>query len=198
MTEFQSFFGSLAGILAIAGYVPYIAAIVWGKARPTKSTWIVWTLVNCVIALGMYREGALSAQITVFAAGNLSILILSLFRGDPGWTTRDTLCCIGAAVGIGFMFAYPLASIFIGLAVNAFATWPTLAKAWREPEKESALAWGTTFSSSIAATLAAMPEWSLASAAQPLVFLALSGSILFVVIFRPLFWGVSAFFRPGP
>ncbi len=87
MNNFQETLGIIAGVLSLAGYIPYIITTVQGKTQPNKATWFIWTLVGGLIAFSYLKEGD---QNTIWLPlgyffGPLIISILSIWYGYSKW-----------------------------------------------------------------------------------------------------------------
>jgi uncharacterized membrane protein YbhN (UPF0104 family) len=48
----------VAALLAIAGNVPYLRDIIQKKVKPHPYTWLVWTIVSCIVFFGQVARGA--------------------------------------------------------------------------------------------------------------------------------------------
>lgn len=60
---FRSVLSLLAGVLFVAGFVPYIRAIVRGQTKPAKASWIIWATLDTITIAGMYAKDAVNGQI---------------------------------------------------------------------------------------------------------------------------------------
>jgi len=54
----KEFLALIAALLAVAGNLPYLWKIVKGKVRPHPYSWMVWSIVSCIIFFGQVAKGA--------------------------------------------------------------------------------------------------------------------------------------------
>ena len=187
--------------LAILGFVIYIYAIVkdrnrWDPeaAKPNKSTWVVWTVLQWLVAGTMLQAHALSNQIAIYALGDLIVVVLALRYGLPAgrilprwrdWETVDRWSLLGAFAGIivWCLTCNSLAGMVIGLAIVTIGSGPTYVKVWHHPKKESLLAWYVATATSFCASLA-IPQWTWEDALPPVCYLLVQASMTAVML-RP-------------
>jgi len=179
VTELQQLLQTVAGLLIIIGYFPYIRAIFRRETRPSKSTWIVWTVLTWLTAAAMYKEGTLNAQITIIALGDLVVVALAFRHGAPEWNRLDFGCLAGAALGIcAWVWTNnPLFGIVIGLSVIVVGSIPTIVKTWNYPDQENPTSYALMVCSCVV-TIIAIPAWTVANYAQPIVYFIVAGLIL--------------------
>ncbi len=185
--EARQLLNTLAGLLAIAAYVPYVRAILRRQTKPSKATWLIWMTLSMLTAGGMYQAGALNAQITVIGLGDILIVLLAFRYGAPGWSRLDRMCMTGAVVGIGSWATTrnPLVAVSIGLSVTVIGSIPTIVKTWHRPEQEDPVAYSLMALSCIAQIAALPVAWTIADIAQPVVFAMTASSILLLILVRP-------------
>lgn len=176
----------LAGLLAIAGLVPYVRAILRKETKPAKATWIIWAILDTVTIAGMYVEDAVNGQILGAVIGAWVVVVLALKYGIPGWTKLDKFCLGGAVLGIAlwYVFSNPTFGIMMALGVIFLGSIPTFASAWKDPSREDKLAWTILFVSCVCAVIA-IPQWTLADAAPPITFFAIETVMMYILYVRP-------------
>ncbi|MDP3052194.1 MAG: hypothetical protein Q8N42_01665 [bacterium] len=172
----------IAGILCIIGSIPYVYAILRGKGKPTKATWFVWASLDIITLAGMFAKYSVNGQILGSAISSFVIAILSLKYGKPGWSKTDKFCLIGAGFGIGLwqIFSNPVLGIVISLGAMFIGSFPTFTSAWKDPSREDKQAW-TIFLVACVCSIIAIPQWTLAHAAQPLVFFAITAIMMYIL-----------------
>ncbi|MDX9778704.1 MAG: hypothetical protein RBT30_00430 [Patescibacteria group bacterium] len=177
----------IAGLFFVIGYIPYIIAILRKKTKPAKASWIIWGTLDTIVIAGMIASDSLNGQMIGAVIGVWVVIILSLKYGAPGWTKLDKLCLIGAAIGIFLwqIFDNPILGILISLGITSIGSIPTFISAWRNPERENKLGW-TFFWTSCIFALFAIPKWTLANAAQPIIFFIIE-SIMMYILYRNIF-----------
>lgn len=193
----KKIFTILAGLLFVAAFVPYILAI-WrdrkkppgtpGKMEPSKTSWIIWATLDSITIAGMFVEHTLNGQIIGAVPCAWTTAILAIKYGKSGWTKLDKFCLGGAVLGIALWqtFSNPVLGIATSLSVVFIGSFPTFASAWRDPHGEDKAAW-TLFWLSCVAAMIAIPRWTLADAAQPIVFTVIETVMMFLLWIRPRF-----------
>ena len=160
------FFGAMgitAGLFALADFVFYIFAIygrdyrlrhIEEKTVPNRATWFIWAAIGVITAASYHASGATDTVWfpVAYAVGFTAIALLSIKYGEGGFNWTDGLCVTGAALaGFGWWyFDSPQVALFASLVIETFAGIPTILKSWREPEKESKLAWTLSMFASVA------------------------------------------------
>ena len=182
----KDIFSMLGGICAIAGFVPYIRAILLKQTKPAKATWVIWATLDTITFFGMYSKHALNGQMIGIVTGVWVVVVLALKYGDPGWTKLDKSCYCGAFVGIILWVAFdsPVIGIMISLSIIFLGSIPTFVSAWKDPSKENKLGWAIYWFSCVF-TLAALPGWTLEDAAQPIIFFLIETVMIYILFVRP-------------
>lgn len=185
---FQKVMGVLAFMFVMFAFASYVWAMLRNGAKPQKSSWIIWTVNDTVIFAGMLSAGTANGQMWGTVIGAWAVVSFALKFGVKGWTTIDKLCLSGAALGITLFLLLddPILAIGTSLAVVFFGSVPTFMGAWKEPENENQFAW-VLFGLSCVASVLGIPAWTIADAAQPLTFLAVSAVMAFILFVRPYF-----------
>lgn len=115
--------GEVVMLIAMAGGIPYIAQIVRGQVRPASATWLIWTVIMA-LALGGYRgNGATDSLLFLWGDFVVTavIFILSLWRGQGGWSRLDVTCLGIAAVSLGLWVYLP--SRYLRCGAYCLPTW---------------------------------------------------------------------------
>jgi hypothetical protein len=177
--------GVLAGLLFIAGFLPYIRAILRKETKPAKVTWIIWMTIDVIGATGMYAAGTLNYQMIGATAGASIVVVLAMKYGTPGWTMVDRFCLGGAALGIVLwqLFNNPVLGIVTSAVVGFIGSIPTFAAAWHKPENENKTAWTIYWISCVCAVVA-IPHWTPADAVQPIMFFMVESIMMFILFVR--------------
>lgn len=178
----RSFFAVASGVLLIASQFPYIMAIIRRQTKPVKATWLIWASLDTITFTGMYLEGALTLQMACIVVGAWTVALLSLKRGLPGWRRVDKFCLAGAglAIGVWALSGDPLFALMTSLSATLLGSVPTFVSAWQDPTRENKLAWTIATASCVLAVLA-IPQWTLADASQPLVFLTIQLVMMYLL-----------------
>ncbi len=175
----------VAGVVFIAGFVPYILAILRRETKPAKTSWIIWCGLDVLVLAGMFAKHTVNGQIIGAVAGSLIVIALAIKYGIPGWTRIDKFCLAGAILGIilWLVFSDPNLGIMTSCTVGFLGSVPTFVSAWKNPSRENKWAW-TIFWVSCVCTVIAIPHWTLASAAQPVTFLMIENIMMYILFIR--------------
>ena len=192
MTDsWQHLLGRVAGLISIAGFLPYAIAIWRGKARPNRVTWLTWSVVGGILFASYEVEAGGAARWVPLsdAAGPALIAVLSIRHGEGGFSRFDRWCLLLAGASlIGWAVSgSAMVALWLCLAIDVIGALPTIRKVFLDPKSEYALTWRVFFTGNLL-NLFAIERWTLASAAYPLYVVAVSG-IVNVLISAP--WRVK-------
>ena len=178
---------SVAGLLYVAGYIPYIRAILHHTAKPMQSSWLIFAILDVIAIAGMYDKGVLNGQIIGALMGSSIVMSLSLFFGTSDWKKLDVMCMIGACTGLYFWWLTSNATIgiFISVAIMFVGCIPTFVSAWHHPQYENRTAWTLYFLSCIL-QLFAVSSWTFAGAVQPIGFAVMETIMMILLWVRPI------------
>ncbi|HBO17111.1 MAG: hypothetical protein UR69_C0002G0235 [Candidatus Moranbacteria bacterium GW2011_GWE2_35_2-] len=183
--ELKSILSVISGVLFVAGFVPYIIAILRGETKPAKASWIIWASLDYIVLAGMIAEKTVNGQILGAVIGATIVIGLAMKYGASGWTRTDKFCLIGAMLGISLwmIFKNPTFGIMTSCIVAFIGSFPTFISAWKDPSKENRLAW-TIFWISCVCAMIAIPRMTFADAAQPTTFFLIESVMMYILYFR--------------
>lgn len=157
-----AFLGVFAGVLSLAGNIPYVIDTLKGKTKPHRVTWGIYFLLNIIFLANQTAAGATSSLwlIISFTLSSLTIFLLSLKFGVGGTTKTDIIVLIGALSGVVIwqILDTPAASVIANVLVSLISSIPTFQKAYLQPASETKLKW---ILGSIAALFAAISVGAL-------------------------------------
>lgn len=137
----------IAALLAVAGNLPYLMDIVKGRVKPHPYTWLVWSLVSCIIFFGQVAKGAGIGALPTLASEIFTIIIFlfSLKYGFKNIARIDTVFFVIALLGIipWILTNDPTLSVIIAVGIDLVAFAPTLRKTWQEPQTETPILYGS-------------------------------------------------------
>ncbi|MFA6603957.1 MAG: hypothetical protein WCT10_03925 [Patescibacteria group bacterium] len=176
----------ISGLMFFAASVPYIRAILKGRTKPSKASWLIWAGLDSIVLVGMIAQHTLNGQIIGAVLVSWMTALLALKYGQTGWTTLDKLCLGGAVLGLALWqtFSNPLLGLAASLAMIFIGAIPTFVSAWRDPNGEDRSTWMLFWLSCVAA-LFAIPDWTLADAAQPIIFTMIDTTMVYLLFVRP-------------
>lgn len=135
-------FSGIAIILAMAGFVPYIVAILRGQVKPHVFSWVIWGITTTIIFFAQLEaEGGVGAW-PIGLSGFVTILVAVLAylkRGDSTITRSDWwfLIIALASLPLWYITNDPLWTVIILTTVDMFGFGPTFRKAYHRPFEES-------------------------------------------------------------
>lgn len=145
--DLKVIFAIVAALIAIAGNLPYLWDIVKGRVRPHPYTWLVWSLVSCIIFFGQVAKGAGIGALPTAASEIFTIIIFlfSLRYGFRHIRRIDTVFFIIALLGIipWILTQDPTLSVVIAVGIDLIAFAPTIRKTWHEPATETPILYGS-------------------------------------------------------
>ena len=179
--DYHQSMGVLAGIVSLAGFAPYCAAILSRGAAPCRSTWAIWTLVGAMLCASYWGGGARETIWVAlsYVAGPLVVAILSLRFGTGGASLLDRLCLLVSA-GSAVVWAAtgePILALLLNILVDAAGAVPTIVKAWRDPDSEDRTAW-RLFLTAAALNLLALRDWDLSAVSYPAYLFCVAATVV--------------------
>lgn len=130
-----------AALLAIVGNIPYLRDIIRRRVEPHPYTWLVWTIVSCIVFFGQVAKGAGIGALPTAAAEIFTVIIFffSLKHGFKNIRKIDTVFLIIALLGLipWILTKDPTISVIIAVGIDFTAFVPTLRKTWRNPKSET-------------------------------------------------------------
>jgi len=165
----------VAALLAIAGNVPYLRDIIQKKVKPHPYTWLVWTIVSCIVFFGQVARGAGIGALSTAASEIFTVIIflLSLKYGFKNIRRIDTYCLIIALVGIipWLLTKDPTISVVIAVSIDLFAFSATVRKTWNQPKTETPTLYGMNVLRHIV-TLFSFEAYNVATTLHSIVMIA--------------------------
>lgn len=181
--------GLLAGLFELVGSFPYLIAILKRQTRPSRATWIIWSIVAIITFVSYHASGA---QETLWQPGvavffNLLFAILSFTYGTGGKTKADILCFIGAVLSLSLWYitSNPVVALTSIVITAAIGSVPTIIKSYRHPELENTLAW-SLWTLAATSNLLAIRDWHYAIVIYPLQAFLAVGTITILVVRKRL------------
>ena len=133
----------IASVLAIVGNVPYLRDIIKKRVEPHPYTWLVWTIVSCIVFFGQVAKGAGIGALPTAASEIFTVIIFffSLKHGFKNIRTIDTVFLGIALLGIipWLLTNDPTVSVIIAVSIDFVAFLPTIRKTWKHPKTETSL-----------------------------------------------------------
>lgn len=176
----------IASILAIVGNVPYLRDIIKRKVQPHPYTWLVWSIVSCIIFFGQVAKGAGIGALPTAASEIFTILIFffSLRHGFKNIKRIDTVFLVLALLGIipWILTNDPTISVIIAVSIDLIAFMPTIRKTWIAPSTETPLLYFTNVIRHIL-MLFSLKAYNVATTLHSIVMIT-TNSIMTILIVR--------------
>ncbi len=139
-------FSSIATIIYLIGFIPYVYHIFHGRVVPHPFSWTIWCLFSLANLSILFTTDGLSLSIIPVLIRSVALLfwaiiwwflIKKISIGKTDYIALWLAICV-----IFFMrFFDTEAAIFSMIAIDLLVLSPTLRKIWNNPESEDPLAW---------------------------------------------------------
>ena len=169
MWEFLVF---IAAAVSLVSASVYIRSMFRGQTKPNRVTWFMWCIAPFVAAAAAVSNGVGWAVLPVFMSGFCPFLIFSasFFTKKAYWkhTKFDLICGGLSAVALILWYATSNPNIAIVFAIisDALAGVPTVLKAWKTPQTESAWPYITGMFAPLT-SFAVVSSWGFSEVAFP-------------------------------
>lgn len=177
--------GIVAGIISLAGFIPYVWDILAGRTVPSWSTWLIWTIVGAMLCATYWGSGARETLWVAvsYVAGPLLVFMLSLRFGTGGTSRLDMICFVLAGVSalLWAVTRKPLLSLALNIGIDLIGAVPTIRKARVAPESESLPAW-SLFLAAATLNLVSVQEWAPGPLSYPLYLFAVSATMMALLL----------------
>lgn len=186
--DYKQKLGILSLLIAVLGYIPYIANVLKGKTKPHAYTWLTWEVI-AVVGLGIQLQGKGGAGTWLLGLTTivtLLIFLLSLKYGHRDIHKIDTLSLTFAGIAFVFwLFAdQPLiAAILISLIEAVGGFFPTFRKSNKLPYEETLTSY-VAYSISTILALIALDNHSVELMLYPIAVIILNISFVIYVLTR--------------
>ena len=149
LLDWHTIVATLSGLFSVTAMFFYVGDILrGGETKPNVVSFFLWTVLQFIALVAQMKAGAsLSAIFVALVTLNTAtITVLALFPkyGYKKYGRIDAICFVIAAAAILLLRANvnPVLAIVLVLIGDLFASFPTVAKAYREPRSEHPAAWG--------------------------------------------------------
>jgi len=172
-------FAILAAVITVAGSASYARDTLRGRTQPNRVTWMLWTLAPLIAFAAEVVQGVGLESLMTLAVGVGPLLVVIASFLDPRAyyrLTRFDLIC--GALSVAALIAWGLTgtgdvAILFSILADFFGLIPTLRKAHRDPESESASAFVASGCGATITLLTVSPgNWTFANVGFPLYILA--------------------------
>lgn len=177
----------IAALLAIVGNIPYVRDVIKKRVQPHPYTWLIWSVVSCIVFFGQLAKGAGIGALPTAAAEIFTIIIFffSLRYGFKNIRQIDTYFFIAALLGIipWVLTKDPTISVIIAVTIDFIAFIPTLRKTWTKPKTETSLLYGMNVLRHIL-MLISLQAYNVATMLHSIVMIATNTFMTWLIIFH--------------
>lgn len=141
----KAFFGVMALVLNLVGYVPYIRDIFRGKVVPHRITWGVWTILTAIVAFNQLKNGGGWSSLFFISTTMVVavVFVLSIKKGIGSSSPLDKACLVLALILLGYWLTLhdTKVSTYVAVVIDALGAMPTIIKTYKHPETETYIQW---------------------------------------------------------
>ena len=180
-------FAILGALITVTGSPSYARDTLRGRTQPNRVTWMLWTVAPLIAFAAEVVQGVGLQSLMTLAVGvgPLLVVIASFLdaRAYYRLTRFDAVC---AALSVAALVAWGVTgtgdvAILFSILADFFGLVPTLRKAYREPQSESASAFLGSWSGAVI-TLLTISVWSFANVGFPLYILAADTTLCTLIL----------------
>jgi hypothetical protein len=178
-------------IFGTASYIVGLKEMFQNKYSPSVFSRIVWLFlaVNSFAAVIASNSTVASLVLAgVLLTGNLSICVLSFWKGNRSVSLLEYVCSslLLVSAGIWIFYSAPLVNLAIGLAAHFIGALPTYRQVLHNPAAESTGFWSLFFIASLLGIIASIgSSWTLIIV--PIYFALFDGSMFFLSTRKSVF-----------
>jgi len=181
----------VAAFATLVGTFVYVRSMLKGGAKPNRVSWFMWSVAPFIATAAAVSSGVGWAALPVFMSGFSPFLIFaaSFVLKKAHWKLGlfDYVCgtLSGLALFLWYVTKDPNVAIAFAMASDGLASVPTLTKAWKHPETESA--WPFMIGAFNASTsFLAFTTWTFSAYAFPAYLIVINILIFFSVYKKKL------------
>jgi hypothetical protein len=193
----KEIFGVVAIALTVAGFLPYVLAIVRNRIRPHVLSWVIWGMVTFTVFIAQMQAGGGAGAWTNGVSGLLSLSIAAMAfvksRYHEDIITRTDWCFFIAALSslpLWYVTAAPLWAVVVLTTVDVLGFGPTLRKAYNRPREEG-LFFFIAFSARNGVAILALEHYSLTTVLFPAATGVACATLVLLIGYRRRFVGVA-------
>lgn len=146
MQNIKVFVSTVAVILTILGYIPYIRDTLKGKTTPHVYTWFIWGFVTAIafglqVSAGAGVGSWITLTVTILA---FFVFFLGMRSGKKDITKSDTVFFLLSfmALFLWLVARQPVISVILVSTIDMLGFIPTIRKSWNKPYSETLFLYG--------------------------------------------------------
>ncbi|OGK14707.1 hypothetical protein A3C98_03515 [Candidatus Roizmanbacteria bacterium RIFCSPHIGHO2_02_FULL_37_15] len=175
--------------LSAIGALSYLINVIRGKIKPNKVSYFLWSLAPIIAFAAEIKQGVGLQSLMTLSVGifPLAIFFASYLNRKAYWKLNrfDLTCGALSLIGLVLWQVTKVGNIaiFFSIISDGLAYVPTIAKAYKFPETESAWPWLADSINGLL-TLLTITTWNFANFGFPLFFLIISLLVYIPVQFK--------------
>lgn len=192
MTQYLQYLVFVGVSAQLVGIISYIKGTLRGNTKPNKVTWLLWSISPIIATFAAISNGVGWAVLPVFMAGfgPLLVFVASFVNKKSYWKLGkfDYFCGFFSllALVLWWITKEPVVAIVFAITSDGFAAIPTMVKAWKYPETESAGPFlAGMFSAST--SFVAIKTWNFSSLAFPTYLIVVCALLIISIYHRKIF-----------
>lgn len=180
--------GFISGLFLIVGYIPYVIEVFRGTDKPSRASWLIWSLSTIIILFEVIETGTTEAIWVPIgdALGCFAIFLLSIKYGVGGWSRIDKISFSIAVLSLLVWWATDnvTISLVVNLLIYMSAYISTIEKSLKDPRSESLTAWSFFFIGVVlnVITVAIGTDKGFQVWLYPIILLATVGTLFFILL----------------
>lgn len=144
--DYKAICGVASAALTIAGFITYLWWMKKTGERPSRATWLIWTLNSFLLPASYYMLGVKQTLwlAVSYAIGCTAVAVYAvLMKGEREFTRIERWCFFGVGVAafLWFITGLPLVAFVLALVIDLIGITSTMEHAWKRPQGESLVAW---------------------------------------------------------
>lgn len=185
---FKYLLSTIAIVLTILAFFPYIRSILQGKTKPHVFSWVIWGCTTLIVCLAQLTDkgGAGAWPIGVSGVITLYVAVLAYInKSDSTITKTDLLFFIlaMASLPIWYLTSHPLGAVAILTTADVLGFGPTFRKAYNRPFEEQLMFFAIMIIRNLI-SITALEHYSLTTVLFPAVIAGACLIFILMVAYR--------------
>lgn len=179
----------LGALITLIGGFSYLLDTVKGKIQPNRVSWFLWALAPFIAFAAEIKQGVGIQSLLTLSVGLVPAMVFlgSFVNKKSYWKLErlDIICGLLSLLGLALWYLTKVGNIAIAFAIlsDGLASFPTLVKAYKEPETENSHVFFANAISGII-TLLTIQSWNFQNYGFPLYILIMMSSIGLLIQFK--------------
>lgn len=179
----------LGSIITFIGGASYLFDTIKGKIQPNRVSWFLWALAPLIAFFAEIKQGVGIQSLLTFTVGFIPFLVFiaSFVNEKSFWKIEkiDIICGVLSLLGLVSWYITKVGNvaIFFSILADGLASFPTLIKAYQEPETENSHVFSANAISGVI-TLLTIRVWNFQNFGFPLYIVLMMGAIAIFIEYK--------------